>query len=94
MKGGRSIQIHVNIGKWAVVWQTQTQATADRAVVLTLLLIRVALGKELTSVDQFPHLENDKANQEALQCSNSVICDKKDTGIFTQRTEREDAEVT
>ena len=46
-KGGRSIQIHVNIGRWAVVWQTQTQAAEDRAVVLTLLLMCVALGKEL-----------------------------------------------
>lgn len=45
-------------------------------------------------MDQFPHLQNDKANQDALQCSNSVICDKKHMGIFTQCTKREDAEVT
>ena len=39
LKGGRSIQIHVNMGRWAVVWQTQIQAAADRALVLTLLLM-------------------------------------------------------
>ena len=66
------------------MWQTQIQAAADRALVLTLLLMCVALGTELYFCG--PHLQNDKANQDALQCSNSVICDEKRMGIFTQCT--------